>query len=853
MNAKIGYISRGVRSLLLFFFLLAASGCYKWTPPVASGSLPFQNRTQSESREGVTVTVGVPTPQETIDIYGVDLYGKKIQPVWLQVKNETNEPITLLTTSIDPEYYSPDEVAYKTKDGYGKDPQWEREIFFQKMSLPLNLPAKSVASGFVMTHVDQPTKHFYFDIFSEGELRRFSFLVDIPFRPGEYAEVNFDTLYPPDQIKDLSLEELKTQLTTLPCCAPGKLGRHDGDPLNFVMVGTREETLSAFVRAGWKVTDIEQEYIHKKWDPALSKRPYGTILHTPIYLFERPEDVGFHKSRQRSNERTQLWLWLSPWRYQGKPVWVGTVSRDIGLRYFLKKPELMITQKIDGDVDETRSYLVQDLLYAGAIQKIGWVEGVGASTPLDPKRDSLGDYWYSDGLRTVMFISEQPVDIEDIEVLNWSYPSLRTPIPVRTQADCGTNCHRSPSDPLPPPPPVDDLPFKDRIKSETKDNITVEAAVPTRQEARKFFKVDLYGSGIQPVWLRVTNRTMAPVSVLTSSIDPEYFSPNEAAYKSKGFFRGKSEMKRANFFDDTGLYPHVSPNFSEEGFIFTNVDEGTKYFTVDLISAKDYKRYTYLMEVPGLKIDSSRVDFEKLYKPGEIKDLTLDQLRAELEKFPCCTFSKKGKLIGDPVNLVVVGSGEDALSAFIRAGWRETEIKKGQVLKTLKAYLNRTPYDYAPMSTLWLFNRPQDAGYQKPRETPHERNHFRLWMTPWRYQGQPVWIGAISRDIGLRHTLKSPFLFITHKIDSDVDETREYLLEDLMEVKAVKKAGYVKGVGEVPITDPKYNPMNDPWYSDGLRLVLFLSEEPVSIEEVETLHWELPPERNASAIQALPQ
>jgi hypothetical protein len=848
MNVKNSYISRGIFSLFLFAFLLIAMGCYKWAPPAASGSLPFKNRTQTETRHGVTVTAVVPTPEEVLDIYGVDLYGKNIQPVWLEVSNETKEPITLLTTSIDPEYYSPDEVAYKTREGYEKNAQWDREIFFQKTSLPLNIPSRSKTAGFVMTHVDKPTKYFYFDIFSEGELRRFSFLVNIPFPPGEYTQVNFDTLYPPDQIKELNLEELKNQLTALPCCAPGKLGRHDGDPLNFAIIGTREETLSALVRAGWEETNIAEEYIPKKWDPALAKRPHGTTLHTPLYLFERPEDVGFHKSRQRNHARTQLWLWLSPWRYQGKSVWIGTVNRDIGLRYYLDKPELMITQKIDGDVDETRSYLVQDLLYAGAIQKIGWVEGVGKSTPLDPKTDSLGDYWYSDGLRTVIFVSDQPVDIEDMEVLKWSYPSLRTPVPVKTQADCGKNCEKSTT---PTPAPVDDLLFAGRIKSETKGNVTVSTAVPTRQETWKIFKVDLYGVGIQPVWLRITNRSDAPVSVLTSSIDPEYFSPNEAAYRSKGFFRGKTEMKRANFFDNMGLHPHVAPQFSEEGFVFTRVDEGTKYFTVDLISTKDYKRYTYLMEVPGLKIDSSRVDFAALYKPEEIKDLTLDQLRKELEKFPCCTFSKKGKLIGDPVNLVVVGSREDALSSFIRAGWRETEIKKGQVFKTLKAYLNGTPYDYAPMSTLWLFNRPQDAGYQKPRETPHERNHFRLWMTPWRYQGQPVWIGAISRDIGLRYTLKSPFFFITHKIDSDVDETREYLLEDLMEVKAVKKVGYAKGVGEVPITDPKYNPMNDPWYSDGLRLVLFLSEEPVSIEEVETLDWELPPERNASAIQPL--
>ena len=80
----------------------------------------------------------------------------------------------------------------------------------------------------------------------------------------------------------------------------------------------------------------------------------------------------------------------------------------------------------------------------------------------------------------------------------------------------------------------------------------------------------------------------------------------------------------------------------------------------------------YWWDYTRLKIDYYEVDFDKLYQPGEIQDLTLEQLKQKIESFPCCTFSKKGQLIGDPVNLVVVGDGEEALSAFIRSGWRET-------------------------------------------------------------------------------------------------------------------------------------------------------------------------------------
>lgn len=405
--------------------------------------------------------------------------------------------------------------------------------------------------------------------------------------------------------------------------------------------------------------------------------------------------------------------------------------------------------------------------------------------------------------------------------------------------------------PFIPPAASGALPFQSRIQTETEGRVTVSVAVPSREEVKKIFATDLYAVRIQPVWVRIENNTAGPVSLLLNSMDQEYFSPNEAAYKTKRVYSPKNQLLREKFFEDQSLQPYVEAGGTGSGYVFTHSDEGTKYLTLDVLTEKDLKRFDYLVRVPGLKIDYYEVEFEKLYPPEQIQELSLDQLRHKLENFPCCTFSKKGKLIGDPVNLVVIGKGSDALAAFIRAGWRETERQKGQALKVFKAYLNRHRYDYAPMSNLWLFGRPQDAGFQKPRETPHERNHFRLWLTPWRYQGQEVWIGAISRDIGLRYTLKSPFFFITHKIDSDVDETRGYFLEDLLAVEALQKVGYVKGVGEVPIADPKLNPMNDPWFSDGLRLVLFISDQPVDPEAVEILDWEWPPEREAGPIRRL--
>jgi hypothetical protein len=82
----------------------------------------------------------------------------------------------------------------------------------------------------------------------------------------------------------------------------------------------------------------------------------------------------------------------------------------------------------------------------------------------------------------------------------------------------------------------------------------------------------------------------------------------------------------------------------------------------------------------------------------------------------------------------------------------------------------------------------------------------------------------------------------THKIDPDVDETREYLLENLAYAQSLKAFGYVGGVGRVTRDQPKGNLTGDPWFSDGYRLVLWLSSEPVAISDLEVLDWRNPAE-----------
>jgi hypothetical protein len=389
------------------------------------------------------------------------------------------------------------------------------------------------------------------------------------------------------------------------------------------------------------------------------------------------------------------------------------------------------------------------------------------------------------------------------------------------------------------PRPIEEVPFQTRAVTKQDGPIRVTAAVLSEEESEAVFGVAVYKKSIQPIWLEIENKGNSPAWFLPAGIDPEYFSPLEVAYVNH-FAHSESVNTRMNwYFHERAMGFYISPGSVKSGFVFTHLDKGTKIFNVDLIGL-DHQvwTFTFLIPVPGLKVDHSQVDWENLHPEDAIVTHDEEGLVKALESLPCCTTNKKGTELGDPLNIVVIGDLQDVYQAFIRAGWDETEtIYAASAIRTGISFLFGGRYRYSPVSALYVFGRPQDAALQKARETIHERNHLRLWLTPMRFEGKLVWIGQISRDIGVRFTSKT---IVTHKIDPDVDETREYLSQDLAYSQGLSKFAYVKGVGAAPLEEPRGNLTGDPYFTDGYRAVLWVSGKPVSFEEIEFIPWELP-------------
>ncbi len=397
-------------------------------------------------------------------------------------------------------------------------------------------------------------------------------------------------------------------------------------------------------------------------------------------------------------------------------------------------------------------------------------------------------------------------------------------------ASCGPN----------QPDPSSASSFIDRALTQERDGLTVRVSVLSEGETRGYFGGSTSNANVQPVWIEVQNNTDSAVRYVPILTDPTYYAPMEVAQHLHGWFSGKANDLVDAAFESNAMPNYVGAHQTATGFVYTHEDGGLKFLNIGLLGAGKPWFFRFVVPVPGVQYAVQSVDFSKLYPPDKIEDLSPDQLRSKLEALPCCVANQAGSALGDPLNLVIVGNGVDAIFPFTGRGWRLNEpVNLASSYRMAKAFVLRSEYETAPVSPLFLFGRYQDVALQKARSTVSQRNHLRLWMAPFTVEGKKVWIGQISRDIGIKFTTKA-WSLTTHRIGAYVDQERDYVLQDLLLTGFVDRFGYVKGVGESTPKNAHVNLTDDPYYTDGLRLIVFLGPEPHPPLQVQSLDWERP-------------
>jgi hypothetical protein len=192
------------------------------------------------------------------------------------------------------------------------------------------------------------------------------------------------------------------------------------------------------------------------------------------------------------------------------------------------------------------------------------------------------------------------------------------------------------------------------------------------------------------------------------------------------------------------------------------------------------------------------------------------------KRVPRFTITGDG-LPGDPVNLVLIGTLAQLRAAFAAAGWSEADpLGSASSWRMVRAFVLNKPYPTAPFSTLYLYGRGQDIGFQKAIDnSPRRRHHIRFWaLSPKRaeatvgtasfwlntdrppHDAQACWVGAGTKDTGLSLTRLT--FQITHATDSNTNTERDFIIAELRDKRVIGDVNTYQSGRALPVHINRY-------------------------------------------------
>jgi hypothetical protein len=175
---------------------------------------------------------------------------------------------------------------------------------------------------------------------------------------------------------------------------------------------------------------------------------------------------------------------------------------------------------------------------------------------------------------------------------------------------------------------------------------------------------------------------------------------------------------------------------------------------------------------------------------------------------------------GDMVNFSLIGTEAQVTQSFASAGWVQVDkTTQDAVVHGLVSTLSHAAYTEMPMSTLYLFGRSQDFSFARasPLAVAAIRHHLRVWKTTELVGGQTLWVGSCTHDDGFEKDQRNGG--VTHHIDANIDQERDFLEQSFSGAGVLAGAAYVTPAN--PLTTAK-TATGGTFQSDGRIVVMDL-------------------------------
>jgi hypothetical protein len=316
-----------------------------------------------------------------------------VQPVWIEVENRSSQPLWLLRSGTDPDYFSPLEVAWSMHRALAGGANARIDQTLQDAAFENPIPPGATHAGVIFINPQRGTTLVNIDLFGRKTLIPFSLFLHPDDHDGP-APLTFQ--HPQAQLVEFNdLDALRSALERLPCCANDASGSAPGDPLNAVLIGTMADIGAAGIRRDYRRDAREADQNQR--------------------VFAREPDFVARKQAQTGSSATWIRLWATPMLFDGKPVYVAQVGRPVGGRFASSEARSAV---LHPDVDEARNFMVQDMMYSGGLEKLGFITGAGDADALTTTKVE-GSHYHTDGLRAVLFFGTRPLALSDVQILDW--------------------------------------------------------------------------------------------------------------------------------------------------------------------------------------------------------------------------------------------------------------------------------------------------------------------------------------------------------------------------------------------------------------------------------------------------
>lgn len=159
------------------------------------------------------------------------------------------------------------------------------------------------------------------------------------------------------------------------------------DPVNVIIIANKKQLNNIFKKAGWTIADkLNMANSLKMVKSFLFNHPYPEAPFSNLYLFGRPQDIGYQKpigDSPRKRHHFRFWsidkddainlfkqeVWAEHLSSDKDDyVWIGAGTRDTGLGFTAKT--FQISHAVDKDTNEERDFLIDNLKTTGLVDKV---------------------------------------------------------------------------------------------------------------------------------------------------------------------------------------------------------------------------------------------------------------------------------------------------------------------------------------------------------------------------------------------------------------------------------------------------------------------------------------------------